>query len=76
MLSAEIPYVLRRGELYATAAIAGTGLYFALEPLGATREVATAAGMALVAALRLAAIAWKLHLPVFRLRTEDEGGGR
>ena len=40
ILSAEIPLVLRRGTLYASAAIAGTAANFALLRLGAVREAA------------------------------------
>src|SRR5665213_1840521 len=39
VLSAEIPLVLRRGNLYATAAIAGTATYFVLESLGAIHPI-------------------------------------
>jgi uncharacterized membrane protein YeiH len=70
MLSAEIPHVLRRGNLYASAAIAGTGVYFALEALGLARAVSTLVGMAVVAGVRLAAIWWRLQLPEFRLEEE------
>src|SRR5690242_5356222 len=71
ILSAEIPLVLRRGNLYASAAIAGTGLYFVLIRVGAPRLTATMAGMAVVAIVRLASIAFGLQLPVFAL----EGDG-
>ena len=37
VLSAEIPLVLRRGNLYASAAISGTAVYFALVTLGVAR---------------------------------------
>ena len=70
VLSAEIPLVLRRGDLYASAAIAGTAAYFGLEALGVGRTAATLAGMAIVAAVRLAAIWWQLRLPVFRLEPD------
>ena len=72
VLSAEIPLVLRRGELYASAAIAGTAAYFALTALGAPRTPATLAGMAIIAGVRLAAIWWRLRLPVFQL---DDAAG-
>ena len=71
VLSAEIPLVLRRGNLYASAAILGTSVYFFLVTMGARRAVATWVGMALIAAVRLASIAWGLQLPVFAL----EGDG-
>lgn len=67
VLSAEIPLVLRRGNLYASAAILGTGGYFALVKLGAPRTIATWAGLVVVTAVRLASIAWGLQLPVFEL---------
>jgi uncharacterized membrane protein YeiH len=67
VLSAEIPLVLRRGDLYASAAILGTAAYFALSALGASRTVATWIGMLVVAAVRLASIAYRLQLPVFAL---------
>lgn len=71
VLSAEIPLVLRRGNLYASAAILGTGAYFGLVGLGAPRSFSTWIGMAVVAAVRLASIVWGLQLPVFEL----EGDG-
>ena len=67
VLSAEIPLVLRRGDLYASAAILGTAAYFALAAVGASRPVATWVGMLIVAAVRLASIAYRLQLPVFAL---------
>lgn len=71
VLSAEIPLVLRRGKLYASAAILGTSAYFLLVAMGARRSAATWIGMGIVAAVRLASIAWGLQLPVFAL----EGDG-
>jgi uncharacterized membrane protein YeiH len=73
VLSAEIPLVLRRGNLYASAAIAGTAVYFALTAAGVARGVATIAGMVVVTAVRLASIVWGLQLPTFHL---DEDGHR
>jgi uncharacterized membrane protein YeiH len=67
VLSAEIPLILRPGNLYASAAILGTGGYFALVAAGVPRAWATWAGKILVSALRLATIAWGLPLPVFAL---------
>lgn len=72
VLSAEIPLVLRRGNLYATAAIAGTGTYVALEALGARRPISSFAGMIVIAAVRLASILWGLQLPVFELDSTAE----
>jgi uncharacterized membrane protein YeiH len=67
VLSAQIPLVLQRGNLYASAAIAGTSLYFLLTSIGAPRVSASLAGMAVVAAVRLASIVFGLQLPVFAL---------
>lgn len=71
VLTAQVPMVLQRGSLYATAAIAGTSLYVVLARLGLERRPAALAGMALVAGLRLAAIWWELKLPVFEVRTGE-----
>jgi uncharacterized membrane protein YeiH len=65
VLSAEVPLVLRRGNLYATAAVAGTSAYFILEALGVARRPAAFAGMAIVVSIRFASIWWRLQLPVF-----------
>ena len=66
VLCGRIPLVLQR-DLYATAAIAGVSLYLATEGVGVGRPAAFAAGMVVVIALRLLAIAWGLQLPVFRV---------
>ena len=71
VLCAEIPYVLRRGNLYATAALAGTGSYFALEAVGVGRAAAALAGAALTIILRLGALRWQLQLPVYRLEEPE-----
>jgi uncharacterized membrane protein YeiH len=71
ILSAEIPLVLRRGNLYASAAISGTAIYFLLVYFGASRGVATWAGMIVVAGVRVASIIWGLQLPVFVLESES-----
>lgn len=68
VLTAQIPMVLQRGSLYATAALAGTSLYVIFVRLGIAQRPAVIAGMTLVAVLRLAAIRWELMLPSFELR--------
>jgi uncharacterized membrane protein YeiH len=73
VLTAEVPLVLRRGNLYASAAIAGTAAYRALEAGGVHRDTAALAGMVIVAALRFAAIAWRWQLPEFELAEEGDG---
>jgi uncharacterized membrane protein YeiH len=65
VITARVPLILRR-EIYATAAIAGVTVYLALQALGVPRPPAFGTGMVVVVALRLLAIRWGLHLPVFR----------
>lgn len=66
VLSAQVPMILRKGQIYATAAIAGCLVYLALQQV-IDRTGAALAGMACIAALRLAAIAWNWTLPVVSL---------
>lgn len=84
VLCAEIPMILRKGNIYATAAIAGTlartsagtsartsartSVYVVLPDAGLARIWSAAAGMLAVAGLRLAAIIWNLSLPVFSIQ--------
>jgi len=67
IILADIPVVLRRGRIYATAAIVGILVYLLLQGLGVVNAIAAPLGMAIIAALRLAAIIWDLMLPIFRL---------
>jgi uncharacterized membrane protein YeiH len=71
VLSAEIPQLLQRGNLYASAAILGISVYFVLAMGGMSHAAANLIGMGVIAAVRLAAIAFRLQLPVFAL----EGDG-
>ena len=64
VLSGEIPLILRKGQIYATAAIAGAVAYLLLQGV-MDRTAAGLAGVAVIAALRLGAIAWNWTLPVF-----------
>lgn len=67
VLTAEIPMVLTRGELYATAAITGVVAFLLLVGFDVPAPVPSLVGMAVVVTLRLAAIVWGLRLPVFSL---------
>jgi len=67
ILTAQVPLVLRR-EIYATAAVAGIAAYLALRAFGVPATASLGTGMIVVVALRLVAIRWDLHLPVFRRR--------
>lgn len=65
VLTAEIPFILRHRQLYATAAIAGIGLYLVLDAAGVGRVAASLCGMATTFALRLASIYLDLRVPAF-----------
>jgi uncharacterized membrane protein YeiH len=70
VLLAEIPLILRRGDIYATASIAGATTYLLMKPTGMSSELTAVAGIAVVMLLRLAAIVWGLKLPVVTPRWE------
>jgi uncharacterized membrane protein YeiH len=72
VLLAEIPLVLRRGQLYASAAIVGAALYLVLERAGVPRDPAALVGMATIALVRFAAIVWRLELPVLTVPVEEQ----
>ena len=67
VLTNEIPMVLQKGELYATAAITGIVAYLALLALGAPAPPSSLFAMAVIVALRLISIVWGLRLPVFSI---------
>jgi uncharacterized membrane protein YeiH len=74
VLTAEIPMVIRRGQIYATAAIAGIVVWLVLrQSFGLEEPAAAIAGMVVIAGLRISAIAWDWTLPVFSL--EEAGRG-
>jgi uncharacterized membrane protein YeiH len=69
ILTGEVPLVFRPEiHLYATAALCGAILCACLFYLGWDEGIATFTGAALVLGLRLAAIRWKLSLPLFEER--------
>jgi uncharacterized membrane protein YeiH len=70
VLSAEIPLIFRKGELYATPAIAGAALFVLLDGMGVTRPAPALTAMTAIVGLRLAAILWGLHLPVIPMRDD------
>lgn len=67
ILLVDIPVILKRGRIYATAAIVGIGIYLGLQSFGVAQLWAELLGMTVVAGLRLAAIIWGLMLPIFSL---------
>jgi uncharacterized membrane protein YeiH len=66
VLCAEVPLILRRSRIYATAAIAGVIVYLVVQQV-ADRTLAALLGMGSIAGLRIAAIIWDWTLPVFSL---------
>jgi uncharacterized membrane protein YeiH len=66
VLCAEVPLILRRSRIYATAAIAGVIVNLVVQQV-ADRTLAALLGMGSIAGLRLAAIIWDWTLPVFSL---------
>ncbi len=68
ILSAQVPLILRQGELYATAAIVGATAYLVLMGLGVMEGLSAGIGMVTVVGLRFAAIRWGIGLPVIPLR--------
>jgi uncharacterized membrane protein YeiH len=67
ILSGEVPLLLRHTELYATASIVGSSVYLLAKNLGLATTPAALLGMVTVAAIRFAAILWRLRLPVFEV---------
>lgn len=67
VLLVEIPIILKRGNIYATAAIAGIALYLLLQRAGLNTTGSMLAGMGAIISLRLAAIIWGLSLPTYHL---------
>lgn len=67
MLLAEIPLLLRDGEIYATAAIFGIVVYLVMQAWGFERLTAGHAGMAAVVVIRFTAIFFGLRMPALRL---------
>lgn len=75
VLSAQVPMILRRGELYATAAIAGAATYLVLLAAGLGERGSALVGMGLIVGLRVGAIVLGWRLPVLSLREGAAGGG-
>jgi len=70
VLCAEIPLILRR-EIYATASIAGASVYVLWNELAPGSQTAVLVPMALIFALRLAAIRLDLHVPPVAPKDRD-----
>ncbi|HLZ64525.1 MAG TPA: trimeric intracellular cation channel family protein [Ktedonosporobacter sp.] len=67
ILCAQIPLVLQK-DIYMTAVLVGASAYVVLPALGLDSTLASLIAMALVIALRLAAIYWHLDLPRYYLK--------
>ena len=72
MLIAEIPLLLRDGEIYATAALLGIIVYLGLQAAGIERTTAAYFGMAVIAALRFTGIFLGLRMPALRLGEKQD----
>jgi uncharacterized membrane protein YeiH len=70
VLTNEVPMVLRKGELYATAAIVGTTLYVVLQAVGVGPVTSGVIGSLVIVGLRIGAVLWGLHLPTFTLKDD------
>ena len=68
VLCNEVPLVFVRGELYASAAWAGALALIGLQEIGISPVVAAWAGMAVVLAARLLAMAFRITLPTYSER--------
>lgn len=66
VMSARVPLVFQQ-DLYATAAMGGVVMYLVLQKLGAPRNVAIGAGVAVILAMRWLAVVWGVHLPRLHL---------
>jgi uncharacterized membrane protein YeiH len=64
ILSGEIPLILQR-EIYATASLSGAVMFVALSRLTPNERLNISLAVLVTLGLRLAAIRWKLSLPVF-----------
>lgn len=72
ILSGEIPLILRR-EIYATASLCGALVFVGLSPFVPVEFLNIVAAVAVVLTLRLAAIRWKLSLPLFPSANTEDG---
>jgi uncharacterized membrane protein YeiH len=71
VLSQEIPMVFRQEMyLYATAAFSGAVLFVLLPEIGIQGSIQSYLSSGLILCLRLAAIRWKIRLPMFRSRAD------
>ncbi len=67
VLTAEMPLVFRKSELYVTTCIVGLTAYVALRQFEIHPAVAGVLGASAILALRLASIRWNITLPTMRV---------
>ncbi|CAN5738294.1 trimeric intracellular cation channel family protein [soil metagenome] len=65
VLSAEVPFIFRKGELYAAAALPGALALVIAWHFGLGEVPSAALCIALVLSIRLAALKWRIHLPAY-----------
>jgi uncharacterized membrane protein YeiH len=70
VLCGDVPILLRPSELYATTSIVGASAYLILQKLNVATDTAALIGMLIIAVFRIAAIFWKLRLPVFSVQDQ------
>lgn len=67
VLTAEVPLVFRKSELYVTTCVVGLTAYVVLRHFGIHADVAGITGAAVILILRLASIRWNITLPTMRM---------
>lgn len=65
VLTGNVPYVFRPGELYATAALLGGVAYAVLYYFGIDSSTCFVTGFVVTLSVRLAAIRWNWNLPSY-----------
>lgn len=73
ILCNEVPFVFTQGELYASAAWLGALVLLGLQAVGVDSVMAAWVAMGSILALRLAAMAFKIRLPVYVERVGRPG---
>ncbi len=66
VLTGNVPYVFRPGELYATASFVGSGLFILMQHMGCSYAPSFSLGVATVFIVRMAAVYLNWKLPSYR----------
>lgn len=67
VLTAQVPLIFRKSELYVTTCIVGLVAYVALRRIDVAPDLAGGAAAAAILMLRLASIRWNITLPTMRM---------